>query len=97
MRAARKHFHKMYAMGKFAEFSNSFGGLLNDNGTINMTTCGNLFRHFDTDSNGHIEKGCLRFKPPLSSQGRCSGREWEGAGISSVIGVGDLHLGTDKR
>ena len=57
MRAARKHFHKMYALGKFAEYSNSFGGLLTHDGTINMTTCHNLSNHFDEDNSGSIEKG----------------------------------------
>lgn len=57
MRAARKHFHKMYAIGAVAAFSESFGGLLESNGTINLETCRRLFSHFDDNRDGHIEKG----------------------------------------
>jgi len=56
MRAARKHFHKMYAVGKIAEYGKSFGGLLDRNSALNLEACKSMFAHFDTDSNGHIEK-----------------------------------------
>eukprot|EP00873_Tetraselmis_striata_P007709 jgi/Tetstr1/427973/TSEL_018047.t1 len=56
MRAARKHLHKMYAVGKMQEFSSSFGGLLHPDGRLNLATCQAMFSHFDTDENGYIEK-----------------------------------------
>mmetsp|Transcript_38807 Transcript_38807/g.91895 ORF Transcript_38807/g.91895 Transcript_38807/m.91895 type:complete len:533 (+) Transcript_38807:126-1724(+) len=59
IRAAQKHFHKMYAVGKMAEFTRSFGGLLESDGSLNLATCQKLFDHFDTDSSGTIEKAEL--------------------------------------
>jgi hypothetical protein len=56
MRAARKHLHRMYAVGKMQEFSSSFGGLLHPDGRLNIQTCASMFSHFDTDANGFIEK-----------------------------------------